>query len=112
VVRDDEPAFAAGQLVFVNRDDEWSEPLRLARAVVLLGGVGGTWTTGLQALRMNRPVLPVADTGGDAKKVYLHMLKHWDEVGWMGLDLNEFQQLGRPGAAGINAALELVLKVG
>ena len=113
VVRDHDPAFTAGQLVFVNRgDDEWNEPVRRARVVLLLGGVGGTWTTGEVALRMNRPVLPVADTGGDAKRFYLHMLKHWNDLGWIGLSQREFQQLGRPGVAGINAALGLVLKVG
>lgn len=113
VVKDEEPAFPAGQLVFVNRgDDEWNEPVRRARVVLLLGGVGGTWSTGEAALEMNRPVLPVADTGGDAKRFYLHMLKNWNDLGWIGLSQMEFQQLGRPGVAGIDAALDLVLKVG
>ena len=76
VVRDEEPAFPAGQLFFVDRgDEEWNEPVRRAGVVLLLGGIGGTLTTGEVALQMNRPVLPVADTGGDAKQLYLHMLK-------------------------------------
>jgi hypothetical protein len=113
VVRDEEPPFTAGQLVFVNRGDaEWTEPVQRARVVLLLGGLGGTWTTGEVALRMNRPVLPIADTGGDAKQFYLHMLKHWNDLAWIGVSQKEFQQLGRPGAAGIDAALGLVPKVG
>jgi TIR domain len=113
LVKEKEPAFTAGQLIFVNRgNEEWSEPVRRASVVLLLGGVGGTWTTGEVALQMNTPVLPVADTGGDAKKFYLYMLNHWNELVWMGLSRKEFQQLGRPGIAGIDAALKLAVKVG
>ena len=113
VVADKEPAYAAGQLVFVNRGDaEWTEQVRRAGSVLLVGGLGGTWTTGNVALQMKRPVLPVADTGGDAKKLYLHMLQQWGDFGWIGVSKKEFQQLGRAGAAGIDAALELALKVG
>ena len=61
---------------------------------------------------MKTPVLPIADTGGDAKDFYLKMLKHWDDFEWMGLNQKEFQQLGRPGVAGIHAAVEIALKVG
>jgi len=112
VVRDEEPAFPAGQLFFVDRgDEEWNEPVRRAGVVLLLGGIGGTLTTGEVALQMNRPVLPVADTGGDAKQLYLHMLKQWNDLGWIGLTQKDFQQLGRPGTAGIDAALRLALKV-
>ena len=113
LVRNREPAFTAGQLIFVNRgNEEWSEPVRRASVVLLLGGVGGTWTTGEVALKMNTPVLPVADSGGDAKKFYLYMLEHWNELAWIGLSRKEFQQLGRPGKAGIDAALKLAVKVG
>jgi len=112
VVKSDEPAFAAGQLVFVHRgEEEWREPIRRADAVLLLGGLGGTWTTGQIALEMRRPVLPLADTGGDAKKLYLHMLKTWKEFAWMHLNQTEFQRLARPGACGVDAAMDLLAKV-
>jgi hypothetical protein len=75
-----EPAFPAGELLFLNRgEEEWSEPIRRADAVVFLGGIGGTGTTGEIAWQMRKPVLPLADTGGDAKRLYLHTLKMWGE---------------------------------
>jgi hypothetical protein len=65
IVKNDQPAFAAGELVFVRKGEEdWSEPIQRANAVLLLGGLGGTWTTGEMALGMHKPVLPLADTGG------------------------------------------------
>jgi hypothetical protein len=112
VVKNDEPAFTAGQLVFVSKgDDEWYEPIRRANVVLLLGGVGGTWETAECAARTNTPVLPLADTGGDAKKYYLHMLKHWHDFQWLGLTEKQFQQLGRPATAAMKAAVDLALKV-
>jgi predicted Rossmann-fold nucleotide-binding protein len=113
IVKDQEPAFTAGQLVFVDRGyDEWNEPVRRAGVVLLLGGVGGVAETGEVALRVKRPVLPIADSGGDAKDFYLKMLRQWSDLQWMGLSQKEFQQLGRPGVAGVHAAVELALKVG
>lgn len=112
IVRNEEPVFTAGQLVFVRKgDEEWDEPIRRANVVVLLGGVGGTRETGKRALKLGRPVLPIADSGGDAKAFYVDMLKQWDNLDWMGLTEREFQRLGRPASAAIDAALELALKV-
>jgi hypothetical protein len=62
----------------------WNEPVRRAGVVLLLGGVGGTRKTGEVALGLKRPVLPIADSGGDAKDFYLEMSRHWGELGWMG----------------------------
>ena len=112
VVKSTEPAFAAGQLVFVDKgDEEWTEPIRRADVVVLAGGVGGTRTTGEIALKMRTAVLPLADTGGDAKSLYLQMLKDWDQLGWMNLSQAEFQRLARPGTSGVDAAIELISKM-
>lgn len=112
VVKSDEPAFAAGQLVFVSKGaEEWDEPIRRAGVVLLLGGLGGTRKTGQRALKMRRPVLPIADTGGDAKAVYLQMLRDWHNLNWMGLSEKEFQQLGRPASSAIGAAVELAQRV-
>ncbi len=107
-----EPAFAAGQLIFVNSgDEEWEAPIQRADVVILLGGVGGTKETGRRALRLHKPVLPIADTGGDAKAMYLEMLKGWNTLGWMGFSEREFQALGRPAHAAIDAAIELAQKL-
>lgn len=112
IVRTDEPAFSAGQLVFVNKGkDEWNEPIQRAGVVLLLGGLGGTKETGRRALEMRKPVLPIADTGGDAKATYFEMLKVWPTLNWMGLAEKEFQRLGRPASSAIDAAVELAQRV-
>ena len=112
VVRTESPAFAAGQLVFVERGkEEWDEPIRRADVVLLLGGLGGTKETGRRALEMRKPVLPIADTGGDAKEMYIEMLMGWPALGWMGVSEREFQRLGRPASSAIDAAVELTQKL-
>jgi len=109
VVEDEEPAFAAGQLVFVAKGEaEWFQPIRRADAVILVGGLGGTWTTGRMALDLAKPVLPLADTGGDAKRMYLHMLQRWDRFSWLNISQQQFQRIARPKIDGINAAIELL----
>jgi hypothetical protein len=45
--------------------------VRQADVVVLLGGVGGTGTTGEIAWQLRKSVFPIADGGGDAKRLYL-----------------------------------------
>jgi hypothetical protein len=108
IVTTDEPPFAAGQLVFVNKgEEEWSEPIHRGDVVLLLGGLGGTRETGRRALQMRKPVLPIADTGGDAKAFYVEMLKTWPTLDWMGLTEQEFRRLGRPASSAIEAAVEL-----
>lgn len=107
-----EPAFPAGQLVFVKKgEQEWNEPIRRASVVLLIGGLGGTKESGKRALSMRRPVLPIADTGGDAKVIYLDMLKHWSDYSWMGVSEKEFQRLGRPASFAIEAAVDLLTGV-
>jgi len=108
-----EPAFAAGQLIFVDSGEpEWTEAIQRASSVFLLGGVGGTWKTGELALRMHKLVLPLADTGGDAKKFYLHMLQNWDRFSWLTIDQLTFQCVARPGRKAVDAALELAVPHG
>jgi len=109
VVASEEPAFPAGQLVFVRRgEEEWSEPIRRADAVVLVGGLGGTLTTGKMAWQLRKPVLPLADSGGDAKKAYLHTLKEWNSFQWMGFEQAHYRRLARAGRECVDAALELL----
>jgi TIR domain len=64
VVDDELPAFPAGNLVLVRRgEEEWTEPVKRSDAVVLIGGFGGTRSTGEYALKFGRIVFPLADTG-------------------------------------------------
>jgi predicted Rossmann-fold nucleotide-binding protein len=105
------PSFPAGDLILVRRgSDEWLSAIARSDVVVLIGGAGGTWTTGKLALREGRIVLPLADTGGDAKKMYMHMLKHWDSLNMGSITRRDFQTLGRS-APDVVSQIEALLKV-
>jgi hypothetical protein len=96
VVEEKLPAFPAGNLVLVHRgEEEWTESVKRAQAVVLIGGIGGTWTTGEYALKFGRVVLPLADTGGDAAKFYMHMQRNWKPEFSPGIDRSKFQLVAR-----------------
>lgn len=111
VVRTELPAFAAGQLVFVEKGTaEWDEAIHRADVVILLGGLGATKKTGRRALGARKLVLPIAESGGDAKAMYIEMLREWRSLSWMGVAEKEFQRLGRPVPASVDAAIELVRK--
>jgi hypothetical protein len=90
------PAFLAGNLVLVPRGEkEWNESVRRADALVLIGGAGGTWIAGECGLKLGRAVFPLADTGGDAAKFYMHMQRHWKPEFLPGIDRRRFQAVGR-----------------
>jgi hypothetical protein len=96
VVQDKLPAFPAGNLLLVHRGkEEWTESVKRADAVVLVGGVGGTWTTGEYGLELGRIVFPLADTGGDAAKFYMHMQRKWKPEYLPGIDRSRFQVVAR-----------------
>jgi hypothetical protein len=91
------PAFPAGNLVVVKDGsiEEWTEGIDRASAVILIGGIGGTWQTGEIALERGKPVFPLADTGDDAKKFYMHMIKFWDRVQIPNITKSQFQVAAR-----------------
>jgi len=112
VVVSDMPAFPAGNLVLVEcGEEEWIEGVKRADGIVLIGGIGGTWTTGKYGLKYNKAVFPLADTDGDAKRFYLHMLRHWRDDFFSRIDRNRFQVVAReaPGVIkDLTAVLELI----
>jgi hypothetical protein len=61
----------------------------------LIGGVGGTWKTGEIALKFSRLVLPLADTGGDAAKFYMHLQRNWKPGFAPGIERSRFQLVAR-----------------
>jgi TIR domain len=96
VVNEELPAFPAGDLILVKRGrDEWTVAIDRADVIVLIGGIGGTWETGEIALERGKPVLPLADTGGDAKKMYMHLLANWGRYNVGNLTKQQFLRLGR-----------------
>jgi hypothetical protein len=112
VVVEDElelPAFIAGNLVLVRRgEEEWTASVWRAEAVVLIGGIGGTWTTGEYGLRFGRFVLPLADTGGDAKNFYWHMQRNWKPEFSPGIDKSKFQVVAREAPQVVAGLIELL----
>jgi len=78
------PEFPAGRLVSGGSDDEaWRHSIERADAVVLVGGLGGTYQTGKWAMQAGKPVFPLADTRGplgthsDAYKFYFASRTSW-----------------------------------
>jgi hypothetical protein len=108
IVDGKEPNFPAGQLVFKKRSDYWDASVARSDAIVLLGGVGGTGTIGKVGLAAHKPVFPVADTGGDAKALYLAMIKDWTKLGWMNLSQKDFSKVARSGRGGVDGTLDLL----
>lgn len=68
MTRSRKPPFQAGQLQRVMKgEEEYTESIRHAQFVILVGGSGGTLEIGKRARAAGRPVLPLADTGGSAR---------------------------------------------
>jgi TIR domain-containing protein len=109
VVDEELPAFPAGNLVLVHRgEEEWTESVQRAEAVVLIGGIGGTWKTGEYALKFGRVVLPLADTGGDAAKFYMHMQRNWKPEFAPGIDKSKFQLVAREAPQVVGGLIKLL----
>jgi hypothetical protein len=112
------PDFPAGRLVSGGSDDEaWRRSIERADAIVLIGGLGGTYQTGEWALQQDKPVFPLADTRGplgthdDAYKFYFTTLKDWSRnPASRRLTEDQFQVLGNP-APGVAGDLVRLLKV-
>jgi hypothetical protein len=91
------PTFPAGNLILVKEGTaEWTEAIGRADAVVLIGGLGGTLTTGRIAAGERKPVFPLADTGRDAKAFYVEMIRDWERLGPPGIPKAHFQRVARP----------------
>jgi len=75
VPRPHEPQFFGGDVIYVEQGvPEWVESVRRAQAVILIGGLGGTYKTYQTARNEQVPVFPLAATEGDAKKAYDEIL--------------------------------------
>jgi TIR domain len=92
-----QPDFKGGHIVYVEPGPQgWVECVNYADAVVLIGGVGGTYETYLYATQELRPVFPLAGTGGDAQRALTDILAHWDNLPMDGISHEVFRDvLGR-----------------
>ena len=81
VPRPDEPAFFGGDVIYVEKGvPEWVESVKRAQAVILVGGIEGTYKTYETALVEHVPVFPLPGTGGNAKKAYDDISESFDRV--------------------------------
>lgn len=87
-----EPMYESGNIFYVNQGlDEWTKCLNLADYVILIGGVGGTYSTYKLALRERIPVFPIFDTGGDTLRIKKEMeRKKWEETIYSNVGKEEF----------------------
>lgn len=99
VPRPDEPAFFGGDVIYVEKGvPEWVESVRRAQAVILIGGLGGTYKTYETARNEQVPVFPLPSTGGDAKKA-------WDEILEGEELLGLYRRVTRPQIASLDAPI-------
>jgi predicted Rossmann-fold nucleotide-binding protein len=91
------PDFEGGYVVSVKPGpQEWVQGVKYADAVVLIGGVGATYTTYLFATQESRPVFPIAGTGNDARLAFTNILAHWNALPMEGVSKEVFASaLGR-----------------
>ena len=88
------PDYSGGHVIPVpNGVREWIDALKFADAVVLLGGEGGSLETFYYAGQEQRPVFPVAFTGGDASFAYQEIVKHWELFPYRGLTKEKFESI-------------------
>jgi len=81
VARPLEPSFFGGDVVYVDKGvPEWVESVRRAQAVILIGGLGGTFKTYQIARNEQVPIFPLPATEGDAKKAYDELLADFDAL--------------------------------
>lgn len=88
--------FPGGRVVGINPGPlEWIEPQSYCDAVVLIGGIGGTYGTFLSALHKGLPRFPLGGTGGDAATAFQNMCELWDAFPNPGVTKSDFESLGR-----------------
>lgn len=109
IVKTDLPAYTGGNLILINRGiEEWTESISISDAIVLIHGVGGTLETARYGMQYNKPLFPIADTGGDSKRIYMELLASWDQNKYINIDKQNFQSLGSEAPGVISELIHLL----
>ncbi|MBN2893922.1 MAG: hypothetical protein JXL97_18785 [Bacteroidales bacterium] len=94
VYRGKEPVFKGGQITYVEQGVmEWVEGLKTAKALILIGGQGGTYETFLYAKQEKVAVLPIAFPGGDAERIFNEISTDIDNYKYLKDCKNDFLKL-------------------
>lgn len=71
VTNNKSPVFKGGEVNYVKQGVmEWVEGLKNAKALIVIGGKGGTYETFNYAKQEKVIVIPIAHSGGDARKIF------------------------------------------
>ena len=95
VMKGQQPHFQA-KSVLIEADEsekEWTEAVRYCDATVLIGGLGGAFSTYLFCSEQNKPVFPFADSRGDARNVYSDLICHWNRLPIEGISRERFERV-------------------
>lgn len=94
VSRGKEPIFRGGQINYVEQGVmEWVEGLKTAKALIVIGGQGGTYETFIYARQEKVPVLPIAFSGGDAERIFNEMTSNINNYKYLDNFQNDFFKL-------------------
>lgn len=105
----EKPAFPSGGVVEVTRGEaEYDEAIHRAAFVVLVGGAGGTLEIARRAQAAGRAVLPLADTGGDARKYHRQMASSPAAAGLAGVDAADLAALAQPAPQVVAEAVVII----
>jgi hypothetical protein len=110
------PHFPSGRLVSGgSEDDAWIRSVQRADAVVLVGGLGGTYRTGQIAQQLGKFVFPLADTRSadgyhsDAFNFYYSLLQDWKNNSLSSLlSQDEFLSIADPAPGVISNLVKLL----
>lgn len=111
------PEFPAGIIKYISTEQikqnkyiVFDKSIERADALILIGGRGSTRWAGFEGLRKNKAVFPLADTGSDAKDVYLSMIKEWppEPNFFKDIDKETFQIVAREAPGVVNHLLPLL----
>jgi|GEM_PF-4791452 len=95
IVKTDLPAYTGGKLVLINAGrEEYTESVSISDAIVMIHGVGGTLETAKYGVKYNKPVFPIADSGGDAVRFYMNIISNWSKYPYKNISQLRFQCLG------------------
>lgn len=108
IVKTSLPTYPGGNLILIDKgNEEWIEPVKNCDAIILIHGLGGTYKTAETGIKYSKPIFPIADSGGDANKMYIKILSTWEQYSYQNFGKLEFQGLG--GIA--NYALDKLMKL-
>jgi O-acetyl-ADP-ribose deacetylase (regulator of RNase III) len=93
---DTQPQFSGGKIIYVQQGQaEFSEQIKQVDAVILIGGLGGTYSAYQYAREAQKPVFPVAGTGTDALTAFNEIIERWKTEHPAGIDIERFRELAQ-----------------